>query len=104
MSENEMGYRGTKTKFNLLNLVKAQRVDGRSYERKISYQRCTLKGFERNYQFRIPTWPLEPGAISKLGSCSNQQSMGGLNQLFHMSAYQKTNLGTGLNDVCDRVH
>ena len=69
MTENEMGYRGTKSKFNFLNFVKAQRVDGRWYEGYTSYQRCTLKDFERDYQFRIPTRPFESGATSKVLTC-----------------------------------
>ena len=81
MTEKEMGNRGTKSKLNL-NFVKAQRVDGRWYESKTSYQRCTLKDFERNYQFRIPSCGFDPGATSKLWSCSNQQSIGGFSKFY----------------------
>jgi hypothetical protein len=68
MSENEMGYRGSKSD-NLTISVKEQRVDGRWYEKNQSYQRCTLKGFERNYQLRIPSCGFAPGT-TPLRSCS----------------------------------
>ena len=55
MSENEMGYRGSKSILN--NIVKEQRVDGSwSIIKAKSRQmllRCTLMGFERNYQVKI---------------------------------------------------
>ena len=53
MSENKMGYRGSKSVF-LSDTVKEQRVDG-SYlgEIKSPKLRCTLMGFERNYQFKV---------------------------------------------------
>ena len=55
MSENEMGYRGSKSILN--NIVKEQRVDGSwSITKAKSRQmllRCTLMGFERNYQVKI---------------------------------------------------
>nr|YP_010721293.1 hypothetical protein P4C85_mgp20 [Cyathus jiayuguanensis]WDS46487.1 hypothetical protein [Cyathus jiayuguanensis] len=66
MSESEMGYRGSKSdkiykypQSKEINLsVKEQRVEG-SYFIYIYHNlmklRCTLMGFERNYQFRIPT-------------------------------------------------
>jgi hypothetical protein len=57
MIENEMGYRGSKSKFQIPqtndNFVKEQRVDGSYFgynnETKL---RCTLMGFERNYQVK----------------------------------------------------
>ena len=58
ISENEMGYRGSKSKiFKNYNIfVKEQRVDG-SYcnnPKSLDLQlRYTLKGFERNYQVKI---------------------------------------------------
>jgi|ERR1700761_77539 len=70
MSENEMGYRGSKSKVNYkldrkpipiiqnikLNFVKEQRVDG-SYlgKHKFPKLRCTLMGGESCYQVKIPS-------------------------------------------------
>nr|WVH38330.1 LAGLIDADG endonuclease [Trametes versicolor] len=48
MIENEMGYRGSKS---ALLAVKEQRVDG-GYCIKSMQLRCTLMGFERNYQIK----------------------------------------------------
>jgi hypothetical protein len=50
MSENKMDYRGSKSVFN--NTVKEQRVDG-SWCKNPLHLRCTLMGFERNYQIKI---------------------------------------------------
>lgn len=50
MSENEIGYRGSKSVF--INTVKEQRVDG-SWCKNLLRLRCTLMGFERNYQIKI---------------------------------------------------
>jgi hypothetical protein len=51
MNENEIGYRGSKSVF-LSNTVKEQRVDGSlCFNQK--HIRCTLMGFERNYQIKI---------------------------------------------------
>jgi len=52
MSENEMGYRGSKS---VLSTVKEQRVDGSwsNYFLSNSLLRCTLMGFERNYQIKV---------------------------------------------------
>jgi hypothetical protein len=65
MIENEMDYRGSKSitglnipqAINRLVIVKEQRVDGSYIEKctinnKISMLRCTLMGFERNYQVK----------------------------------------------------
>jgi hypothetical protein len=56
MSENEMGYRGSKSEIQSpqpkVISVKEQRVDGSYFYPKL---RCTLMGFERNYQFKIPS-------------------------------------------------
>lgn len=52
MSENEMGYRGSKS--ILKNIVKEQRVDGNWFLCKTARSlRCTLMGFERSYQIKI---------------------------------------------------
>jgi len=53
MNENEMGYRGSKSNF-ISKIVKEQRVDG-SCCITLMQLRCTLMGFERNYQIKIPT-------------------------------------------------
>ena len=54
MTENEMGYRGSKSVF-LNSTVKEQRVDGSwsNYLLNKSLLRCTLMGFERNYQVKV---------------------------------------------------
>jgi hypothetical protein len=49
ISEKKMGYRGSKSAY----AVKEQRVDGSWYGVNILYLRCTLTGFERNYQVKI---------------------------------------------------
>ena len=54
MNENEMVYRGSKSV--LVNkTVKEQRVDGswNNYLLNNSILRCTLMGFERNYQIKV---------------------------------------------------
>jgi hypothetical protein len=69
MSENEMGYRGSKSKYNFnnkpiqnknYNFVKEQRVDGSYFINKnFMILRCTLMGFERNYPVKIPSKQLK---------------------------------------------
>jgi len=70
MNENEMGYRGSKSNFKLkldpqsnidLNFVKEQRVDGSWWIGKYNpiHLRCTLMGFERNYQVNNPSSQLK---------------------------------------------
>jgi hypothetical protein len=55
MSENEMGYRGSKSVFKMIS-VKEQRVDGSCFiNHKLMKLRCTLMGFERNYQISNPS-------------------------------------------------
>jgi len=64
MSKNEMGYRGSKSdSFS----VKEQRVDG-SWCIKFWHLRCTLMGFERNYQVRILTKQLINKTYSTLSN------------------------------------
>ena len=56
MLERKMGYRGSKSveKFEKKATVKEQRVDGSlSFKLQLSGIKCTLMGFERNYQIRI---------------------------------------------------
>nr|YP_010130208.1 LAGLIDADG endonuclease [Clavaria fumosa]QPZ51110.1 LAGLIDADG endonuclease [Clavaria fumosa] len=59
MSENEMGYRGSKSTILYKYVgVKEQRVDGSwciNPNLIIMHLRCTLMGFERNYQIKIPS-------------------------------------------------
>jgi hypothetical protein len=73
MIENEMGYRGSKSDF-LLESVKEQRVDG-SYCIKLAdptmQLRCTLMGFERNYQIKIPSKQLNNRLFSSSSIHSN---------------------------------
>ena len=54
MTESEMGYRGSKSVL-LNSTVKEQRVDGSwsNYLLSSSLLRCTLMGFERNYQIKV---------------------------------------------------
>ena len=53
MSENKMGYRGSKSVF-LSDTVKEQRVDG-SYFGIFPRLRYTLMAFERKYPIKIPS-------------------------------------------------
>jgi hypothetical protein len=67
MIESEIGYRGSKSMVStdligetannniksIFPVVKEQRVDGGCTENNVSILRCTLMGFERNYQKRI---------------------------------------------------
>jgi LAGLIDADG endonuclease len=57
MIENEMGYRGSKSFLNKNKSVKEQRVDGSCFinNKKLMKLRCTLMGFEINYQTKIPS-------------------------------------------------
>jgi len=49
-----MGYRGSKSVgVDCYSTVKEQRVDGSYIGRKLPVLRCTLMGFERNYQVII---------------------------------------------------
>jgi len=66
MIENEMGYRGSKSD---TNSVKEQRVDG-SWCKKPLHLRCTLMGFERNYQIKIPSKQLNKQYYSTLSKTS----------------------------------
>ena len=51
ISEQNMGYRGSKSDRNWF--VKEQRVDGSYPKRDTLGLRCTLMGFERNYQIKV---------------------------------------------------
>jgi hypothetical protein len=54
-SEKNVGNRGSKSIISKNIIVKEQRVYGSWYDNILSYLRCTLMGFERNYQVRIPS-------------------------------------------------
>jgi hypothetical protein len=71
MIENEMGYRGSKSKFvTQPNFVKEQRVDGSWSIANSNHMllRCTLMGFERNYQIKIPANQLNNRSFSTLST------------------------------------
>jgi len=71
MMETEMGYRGSKSKFlTQPDFVKEQRVDGSWSIAKNTHMllRCTLMGFERNYQIKIPTNQLNNRSFSTLAT------------------------------------
>ena len=77
MNENEMGYRGSKSEILKQNpqpyirkSVKEQRVDG-GYCIKPMQLRCTLMGFERNYQVKIPSKQLNIKNYSTSNNSSN---------------------------------
>jgi hypothetical protein len=53
ISKKIMGNRGSKSLVCKNTIVKEQRVNGSWLEEHISRLRCTLKGFERNYQVKI---------------------------------------------------
>lgn len=53
MRENKMGNRGSKSVVLVNSTVKEQRVNGSRFGIHLSFLRCTLKGFERNYQAGI---------------------------------------------------
>jgi hypothetical protein len=56
--ENIMGNRGSKSAILKNIVVKEQRVNGSWYGINLPYLRCTLMGFERNYQNKILTTQL----------------------------------------------
>jgi hypothetical protein len=71
MSENEMGYRGSKSEIQHPQpndiFVKEQRVYGSYFGLvKNPKLRCTLTGFERNYPIRIPSKQLNYKPFSTL--------------------------------------
>jgi len=52
-SEKNVGNRGSKSVICESIAVKEQRVNGSLYGINLPYLRCTLMGFERNYQVKI---------------------------------------------------
>ena len=87
MNENEMGYRGSKSKIGVcLNpqpnktdiFVKEQRVDGSYFGFRNSHNpklRCTLMGCESSYQIKIPSKQLKKQNYSILSktSCNHNE-------------------------------
>ena len=53
-SEKNVGNRGSKSIISKNIIVKEQRVNGSWCDINLSHLRCTLMGFERNYQVKIP--------------------------------------------------
>jgi len=113
MSENEMGYRGSKSEFLNLNTkeisVKEQRVDGswgliKSNSATISNVkslRCTLTGFERNYPVKIPSKQLKRlffSTVSKVNNKLNPYFVSGFadaESTFCTTIYKDKKLKTG---------
>jgi hypothetical protein len=60
-----MGNRGSKSDYKLKS-VKEQRVDGSWQVGGASCLRCTLMGFERNYQIKIPSNQINKASYSTL--------------------------------------
>jgi hypothetical protein len=74
INENEMGYRGSKSKLNF-KFAKEQRVYGSWWIRSRSiHLRCTLMGFERNYQIKYPSKQLNILNYSTFNYKSNLNS------------------------------
>src|SRR6266516_1970857 len=78
--EKEIGYRGSKSDFYTylktdlkLKSVKEQRVDGSWQVGGASCLRCTLTGFKRNYQIRIPSNQINRNTIRFYSSKPVQQ-------------------------------
>ena len=65
--ETEMDYRGSKSENHLS--VKEQRLDGSCIGP--TMLRCTLMGFERNYQIRIPSKELHKEKIRFYSTTGN---------------------------------
>jgi hypothetical protein len=66
--ENIVKYRGSKTN-NLKIFVKEQRVDGSWFlVKKAKNLRCTLMGFQRNYQIKIHSLQLNRKFSTKIHS------------------------------------
>ena len=71
MIEIEVGYRGSKSLMSNF-IVKEQRVDGSWCGFSSTHLRCTLMGFEKNYQVRILSY--EKINLQRFFSSSVQQS------------------------------
>jgi hypothetical protein len=78
IDENQMGYRGSKSVLDS-STVKEQRVDGSWSIKPIAKKmllRCTLMGFERNYQVKIPSKQLNKLFYSTLASAAQVEQSG----------------------------
>jgi hypothetical protein len=87
MSENEMGYRGSKSVFPHPQpkeiYVKEQRVDGSYFGSVLSPRlRCTLTGFERYYHIKIPSKQLNPACARTFSNLPSGQGRNVLNPWF----------------------
>jgi hypothetical protein len=76
MSENKMGYRGSKSEFHnpqpIEISVKEQRVDGSYFgSKKIPRLRCTLTGGESRYHIKIPSKQLNQRTFSTFKNVLN---------------------------------
>jgi len=98
MSENEMGYRGSKSEF--LNpqpyeiSVKEQRVDGSCFGFSPKL-RCTLTGGESCYQIKTPSKQLNYRSFSTLNSITETE----LNPLLPLPGYEQRWFITGFSDA-----
>jgi hypothetical protein len=79
MKETEMGYRGSKSITDFFIpashksvIVKEQRVDGSWYNNGVMCLRCTLVGFERNYQVKIPSKQINKRNYTSIASPQSQ--------------------------------
>jgi len=87
MSENDMGYRGSKSEFPHPQpkeiYVKEQRVDG-SYFGSVSIPRlrCTLTGGESHYHIKIPSKQLNPACAITFSNLPSGQGRNVLNPWF----------------------
>jgi hypothetical protein len=85
MKETEMGYRGSKSSLSKYNSqpvrkgkgVKEQRVDGSWCFLKGKHLRCTLTGFERSYQVKVPSKQLFKRSYSTGGKPLNPNFLTG---------------------------
>ncbi len=66
MIEKEMDDRGSKSAAQTSVAVKEQRVDGSWQVGGASCLRCTLMGFERNYQVKIPFKQINMATLTTL--------------------------------------
>jgi len=84
ISEKIMGYRGSKSitvlhapTSQISGIVKEQRVDGSCIVP--TMLRCTLMGFERNYQIRVPSKELHKKEIRFYSTTRNLKNETSLN-------------------------
>jgi hypothetical protein len=73
MIEREMDNRGSKPVAS--STVKEQRVDGHWYGFNLPYLRCTLMGFERNYQIKILSNQIQTRSYTSLADKEQSSSV-----------------------------